>query len=171
MKLVLLAATAATYLAAPAILKSEPLDPIVIQGPVHGGLVQWKESVSQELNRNLSYPRTYPGWDIPEGTVAVRFDCGADGKPTAVAISRSSGDRMLDRAVMRAVARIDTLHPLPAQVRNGASIRANVIFASDQASLARQEAALRKDEARLAERERKEGRQVVVLATSHRTAG
>lgn len=171
MKLVLLAALAASSVVIPASSRSDPINPIVIEGPARAGLVYWKQSVVRELDRNLAYPRSYPGWDMPEGTVAVQFICGEDGKPASVELSRSSGNRALDRAALRAVERISTLHPLPAEISDGAALRANVIFATDHVSLARQEKGLRKEEAQLAERERKDGRQVVVLETSLRTAG
>lgn len=171
MKLVLLAAVAASSMAAPAASQVDRNEPIVIRAQAPAGLVQWRQTVGRELDRNLTYPRTYPGWEFPEGAVSVHFTCGEDGKPSAIALTRSSGNRALDRAVIHAVERINTLHPMPAEVRNGAAIRANVIFAADNASLVRQEAKLGKEEARLAERERKEGKQVVVLTTNHRTAG
>lgn len=38
-----------------------------------------------------------------QGTVIVRVDIGADGRPTRVDIARSSGSRELDRAAQRAV--------------------------------------------------------------------
>lgn len=171
MKLVLLAAAAASSLALPAMSRTGPTDPIVIQGSARAGLAQWKRTVSREIERNLFYPHSYPGWEVPEGTVAVRFSCDGDGKPTAIELSRSSGHRRLDGAAMRAVRRISTLHPLPPGISEDATLRANVIFASDETSLARQEKALRHEEARLAERARREGRQVVVLDTGHRIAG
>ena len=171
MKLVLLAAVAASSLAIPAMSRTGSTDPIVIQGSARAGLAHWKQAVSREIERNLYYPRSFPGWDLPEGTVAVRFSTGEDGRPTGIELSRSSGHRRLDGAAMRAIRRISTLHPLPQGISETATLRANVIFASDETSLARQEKALRHEEARLAERARRDGRQVVVLDIGHRIAG
>lgn len=171
MKLVLLAAIAASSLATSAGSQTERNAPIVIKAPVQPEFGHWVQAVSNELDRHLVYPAAYPGWDYPEGTVAIGFSCTENGKPGAIALVRSSGNQLLDRAVMNAVARIKTLHPLPSQVALGTPIRANVIFAADQGSLARQQSALRREEARLAANERKTGRRVVVLELSHRPAG
>lgn len=171
MKLVLLAAVAVGCIAVPAGSQAQNAAPIVIKAPVQPGLTQWVRSVGTELDRHLVYPAAYPGWDYPEGTVSVGFSCSPDGKPASVALVRSSGNRLLDQAVMTAVERMNTLHPLPAQVNGGTPIRANIIFAADEQSLARQQSRLRREEARLAASERHSGRQVVVLELNHRPAG
>lgn len=171
MKYVLLAAFAAVSLAGSASSQDKDADQIVIQASIAPSMAEWRQTVGQKLSNAMAFPWTYPALNFPEGTVSVHFTPGADGRPVSAGLVSSSGNGSLDRAALRAVSAIKTLHPLPAHFGNGVPIRANFIFASDEASLRRQQAVLNRREAQLAERERSEGTQVVVLDLTTRTQG
>lgn len=172
MKLILLAAVAA-ILAVPAGSQSRRADgnePIIVQSPVQPTVSQWAATVGQKLDRILRRPTIYYG-DYPEGTVSVRFICGNDGRPAAVALYEGSGSYALDRIAVRAVSRIRTLHPLPAKAASNQAVRANIIFAASETSLVRQQEKLRVKEAMRVARDRDRGEQFVVIEIGPRTAG
>ncbi len=165
MKHVLLAAAAASTFLFPAISQgqSNDADQIVIRGAHTPSFGQWRESLSHKLSDSLVYPRAFRTTGLAEGTVAIQFACGEDGTPNSVRLLRSSGDRSLDQAALKAATRIKGLHPLPAQLLGGETIRANLIFAGDNDSLDRQISALRKHEAQLTAEERRTGKRVAVV--------
>ncbi len=66
---------------------------------------------------------------------------------------------------------MDTLHPMPATMRHNSTFQANIIFAADEQSLARQQFVLRRNEAQRVAREGDRGRSLVVLNFSRRAAG
>ena len=169
MKLVLLASVA--FLAAPAISQTNTADQMVITAPSRPTVVQWTQKIERQLDRHLAYPRTFRALDALEGTVAVRFSCGADGKPASIVLFQGSGDRLIDRAAMRAIAHIETLHPMPARLARDSTFQANIIFAADEESLVRQQDVLQRKEAQRVAREGKRGQSVVVLDFSRRAAG
>ena len=179
MKRILLTA-AAVCLAAPAWSQSDnsvPLAPepsapvtMVITAANRPTTAQWSHKLGQELDRRIVYPQSSLPWQTAEGTVLVRFACGDDGKPASVALFRSSGNRLIDRAALNAVTRMATMHPMPARIAHDAGFQANIIFAVDQQSLDRQATALRRDEALRIARNPDRERAIVVLDTSRRTA-
>ena len=109
--------------APPVIVTATPLT-------VHG----WSSTVAQKLDRNLEYPAPLFRQLYAQGLVTVRFSCDERGRPANLAIASSSGSRALDRAALRAVARIDTLHPLPSGANGGERFAARVLFADSQES-------------------------------------
>ena len=169
MKLVLLASVA--FLAAPAISQNNTADQMVITAPSKPTVAVWSHLIAQQLDRHLVYPRAFGSADYPEGTVSVRFSCGDDGKPASVVVFRGSGNRSIDRAAVRAIAQMDTLHPMPATIRHNSTFQANIILASDEQSLARQQAMLRHNETQRVARGGDRGHSIVVLDFSRRAAG
>ncbi|WP_165799645.1 energy transducer TonB family protein [Sphingomonas oleivorans] len=108
-------------------------------------LANWIERVEEDLDRHLSYPRPLGGAPYSEGIVHVSFLGGPDGRPSEVAIRKSSGARDLDAAAMRAVRKITTLHPLPAGVSADQKYEAAILFATqDDRETARKLAELRR---------------------------
>ena len=169
MKLFLLASVAC--LAAPALSQTEPGDQVVITAPNRPSVAMWSHLIAQQLDRHLVYPRAYGGADYPEGTVAVRFSCGDDGKPASVVVFRGSGNRLIDRAAVRAIAQMESLHPMPATIRHNSTFQANIILASDEQSLARQQGVLRRTETQRVAREGDRGHAIVVLEINRRAKG
>ena len=169
MKLVLVASVA--FLAAPALSQTDTANQMVITAPSKPSVVQWAQKIAQQLDRHLVYPRAIGRSDYPEGTVSVRFSCGDDGKPASVVVFRGSGNRLIDRAAVRAIAQMDTLHPMPAVIRHNSTFQANIILAADEQSLARQQGVLRRHETQRLAREGDRGHSLVVLEISRRTAG
>ena len=72
---------------------------------------------------------------------------------------------------MRAIAHIETLHPMPARLARDSTFQANIIFAADEQSLVRQQDVLQRKEAQRVAREGKRGQSVVVLDFSRRATG
>lgn len=169
MKLVLLASIA--FLAAPAISQTDTANQLVITAPSRPTVAVWSQQIARQLDRHLVYPRAIGRADYPEGTVSVRFSCGDDGKPASIAVLRGSHNRLIDSAAVRAIAQMDTLHPMPATMRHNSTFQANIIFAADEQSLARQQFVLRRNEAQRVAREGDRGRSLVVLNFSRRAAG
>ena len=169
MKLVLLASVA--FLATPAISQADTANQMVITAPSKPTVAVWSQQIAQQLDRRLVYPRAIGHADHPEGTVSVRFSCGDDGKPASVVVFRSSGNRLIDRAAVRAIAQMDTLHPMPAAIRHNSTFQANIILAADEQSLARQRGMLRRNETQRVARAGDRGHSIVVLEISRRAAG
>ncbi|WP_312313119.1 energy transducer TonB family protein [Sphingobium yanoikuyae] len=99
-------------------------------------LDRWVERTGNILSNRLRYPTILSGPE--EGIVQVKFACSDSGAPAGIALLNSSGSRQLDKAAMRAVQRIPTLHPLPAGIGAGQNYVATILFATTQASYNRQ---------------------------------
>ena len=171
MKHVLLTAAAICLISTPAQSRDDPGAQIVIKASTPSSLDRWRTSLAWKLSNAVVYPKTYPEWRGQNGTVSVNFICDESGKPKAAGLSGSSGNAALDRAALRAVNTVRGLGPLPAQVPVGAIVRANFIFAADEDSLHRQQLALNRREAQLAEADRLTGAKVVVLDIRNRIPG
>jgi len=136
MKIIAYAALAAAGLAPVASTAKTDNSIVVSSAPT---LDQWTGQVGAMLDHNLAtiaYPPLTPA-SLPEGVAAVRFMCGPDGKPTAVALSQKSGSFRLDNIAMRTVANIKTLHPLPAGIGPDQQYEAVIVLANDQQDLDR----------------------------------
>jgi periplasmic protein TonB len=105
----------------------------------------WKGRVGRELADNLVAPRQIGMQDYPDGVVRVRFHSSETGAPDGVAVSGSSRSVALDRAAVRAVKRIPTLHPLPDGVAHDRMMEAWVIFASSDAQADRMKRGLERE--------------------------
>lgn len=129
------------------------MSPILAMAPIHGvagadphsdinvtaqqqTLEKWTQRTGHMLSRNLTYPDIASG--PQEGVVAVKFVCSDKGTPAGVTLLRSSGSRQLDNAALKGVARISSLHPLPAGLGPSQKYVATVLFAKDQGSYFRQ---------------------------------
>ena len=102
----------------------------------------WIALVSRQIDATLRYPYVLRE-STPTGGVSVTFRRSDSGAPDAIRIARSSGSRVLDQAALSAIRRIKTLHPLPESVGRDQLLRANIVFATDAKTLAREEKALR----------------------------
>lgn len=111
-------------------------------------LEQWSKHTGKMLGNNLRYPFYPAGFKPNEGIVRVKFQCSDNGAPTSVSLADSSGFHDLDRAALRGVSHIRSLHPLPEGMSSNQRYQAVVLFAADQRSYDRQMAALRNDAAR-----------------------
>ena len=169
MRLVLLASIA--FLATPALSQNDDANPMVITAPSRPTVAVWSQKITTQLTRHLASPRGYGPSDYAEGTVSVRFSCGEDGKPASIALFRSSGDRVIDFAAMRAIRHLTTLHPMPSAIRQDVKVQANIIFAANEDSLARQQVVLRRNEAQRIAHDTDHGHAVVVLEIGRRAAG
>lgn len=135
MNAIIRAATACALLSAvPATGSAQQAD-IVVQPPTTAA---WSAVMARELERGMIYPRADFGRGEPEGVARVRFTCSDTGAPTGVTLWRSSGDRRIDQAALRAVGRIKTMHPLPAGVGHDQRYAALLVFARTEASRERQ---------------------------------
>lgn len=103
----------------------------------HETVGQWSQRVGHSLSNELIYPQAAGRDDNAEGLAKVSFRCSEDGKPGEITVLSTSGSHDLDRAAMRAVKRIPTLHPLPDGIGHDRPFQAWVAFALDQDSLKR----------------------------------
>ena len=122
-----------TLLAVPtAALQAGQTEPdITVTAPAAGELRAWSIRVGSAIDREMRYPRLLGLSNSHEGMVDVTFRCSEDGTPTAVTLARKSGSRLIDRAGLQAVQRVDSLHPLPNGVSHDQVYRARMLFAID----------------------------------------
>jgi len=137
----------ATWIAPVALQASQPYQPeqtIVVQSQRHT-LDAWAGRLSQQISDNLTVPNLVGARSDVSGLVSVRFHCGPDGRPTALTITRRSGIREIDNAALRAIGKLNSLHPLPDEMTTGRSVRADIVFAQDQITLDRLSAKLNQE--------------------------
>jgi len=108
--------------------------PITVRGGEET-VPEWSQRIGHSLENRLIYPRPLGREDFSQGLVKVSFRCSEDGRPDGVALLSSSGAHELDRAAMRAVRGIKTLHPLPEGIGHDRRFEAWVAFAPDQEAL------------------------------------
>ena len=101
-------------------------------------LAAWSQRVFKDLDRQLRVPIDNRSQVMPTGIAAVKFGCSDNGAPSAVKLYKSSGDRRLDRATMRAVRKIATLHPLPSRLGHDQQYIVRVLFADSGRSAERE---------------------------------
>lgn len=136
-------ATFTTVLLISASVEAHDSDITVVAKPLT--LASWSKGVTNMLEDRLIYPESSDGAEPPSGIVSIRFQCGENGAPTAITISRKSGARSLDYAAMRAVKGIKTLHPMPLNFKRDQQYEANILFATSLSDYATQLAQLRKE--------------------------
>lgn len=90
---------------------------------------QWSQRVQSLLQKQLHYPASLMSGRRNSGIVRVKFNCSEAGRPDQVTLVKSSGAFELDRAAMRAVSRIVSLHPLPDGLKSGQRFEAAIVFA------------------------------------------
>lgn len=111
-----------------------PGQEITVIAPSQTQLRSWTTRVGQAIDEQIRYPAQLGNAPEPEGIVDVTFMCSADGTPTRVALARSSGSNRLDRAGLRAVKGVGSLHPLPDGIGADQVYRAQLLFAVDDGS-------------------------------------
>jgi hypothetical protein len=105
----------------------------------------WRKAVSRDLDKNLDneIDQAMITGSIPTGLATVQFHCSENGKPTAIELTRRSGDLRMNNMAKEAVGGIKTLHPLPAGVAADQVFVANILVASDVKEQQRYMATLR----------------------------
>ena len=123
MKGILAAVAMAGFAAAPAIAQTGHATP-------HQAvtLEQWTKRMQQELDKTIVYPQAMMGSPLGRGIVRVKFNCSEDGHPDKVSLAKSSGHREFDRAAIKAVQKIVSLHPLPDGMGGDQVYQAVVMF-------------------------------------------
>lgn len=111
--------------------REPPTIDVLAPGEAEAQSRAWSARVGQRIERQMRYPATLAG-NIP-GVVDVTFMCAEDGRPTRVALASSSGYVPLDRAGLKAVRSVRSLHPLPAGVDYDKRYKARLLFATDDA--------------------------------------
>lgn len=101
-------------------------------------LSAWSQRVFKDLDRELRVPIDDRTQVMPSGITAVKFGCSESGAPSSVKLYKSSGDGRLDRATVRAVTKIATLHPLPARLGHDQQYIIRVLFANSPSAAERQ---------------------------------
>lgn len=127
--------TAISCFAGSDVAEAQSVEPSLVAPPT---LTVWSNRVFNELDKHL---RVLPsvGPEGPQtGIVAVKFNCSESGAPAGVSLLRSSGNREFDRATLRAVREIVTLHPLPTGLSHEQKYVVRVLFAPSQESAKRQ---------------------------------
>lgn len=163
MKMSLLAAVAASLLL-PAGVQA---DQTIIVESQRNAQRAWVAQISQDLRSQLRFPRSAGVAEYSTGAVSVRFECGPDGKPVGLNVVRKSGARMLDRAAMKAVNRLGSLHPMPDGIAGNQAFRADIVFADSAAEATRLAKSLREENERRAfARKPGEPHEMALTATS-----
>ncbi|MFC4295909.1 energy transducer TonB [Novosphingobium tardum] len=129
-------------------------------------VAQWSSGMTDKINQNLELPRRVLN-ESTDGTVSVAFLCSEDGTPAALRVIHRSGNSTLDRAALRAVSRIPTMHPLPQGIDHGQRFQANIIFASSQSAYDDQIRTLRRDAARTSQALAAQGDTLVLNVTAN----
>lgn len=111
-----------------------PGQEITVTAPSETRVENWTARVGQAIDARMRYPARLGTAPDPEGVVDVTFMCSEDGTPTRVALARTSGSNRLDRAGLRAVEGLKSLHPLPDGIGAGQVYRAQLLFAVDDGS-------------------------------------
>lgn len=133
-----------TFAVTPAsLIAGQPIDVHANVGP---SITAWSSAVSQDLDRSLTAIASAPLQHrrLPNGFVSVRFRLNEAGRAEAIEIARKSGSAELDGIGRRAVARLQSVHPLPAGVGKDQVFEANIVIAADAVEYAHHLAALRR---------------------------
>jgi TonB family protein len=110
-------------------------------------LKAWSKKVFSDLNQRLRVSDAMGPTQSQTGIAAVKFNCSETGAPAGVSLHKSSGNRELDRATVRAVRQIVSLHPLPRGLGHDQQYIVRVLFANTDESARRQIAAMQREAA------------------------
>jgi len=88
--------------------------PSFTQGDLESRYAHWEQRLRDRVEGSLFYPE---GADGAAGDVLVRFRIGPDGKPANVAVARSSGHQMFDRAAVRLISGLGRIGAVPSANR------------------------------------------------------
>ena len=108
-------------------------------------VTQWASAISRDLDSSLRFPRFLGAQQQATGVVSVRFNCSDDGRAGNVVVTRHSGSLVLDRAAVRAISQIRSLHPIPGELATNQLVQANIFFALDENQLQQQVAQLHRE--------------------------
>ncbi|WP_144096251.1 energy transducer TonB [Croceicoccus sediminis] len=131
------------------------------------GMTTWVGKVSEDLSATFERTRIPSLNAIPSDYAQVQFTCDENGKPAQIALVRKSRSGWIDRAALRAVRRLKTMHPLPQNVREGQLYQADFIFAENERAYDRVADAVHESHARMLA---SEDRTVIALVIA-RSAG
>lgn len=109
---------------------AQPEDVVIVSPPT---LAIWSERVFADISRKIKYPEPLANLPVSTGVVAVKFNCSESGAPAGIELSKSSGYRDLDRATLKAVAKVATLHPLPTGLNHDQVYVVRVLFSNSAA--------------------------------------
>lgn len=87
----------------------------IAQSSVASRYAHWEQRLRERVNDQLSYPQAANG---VSGDVLVGFRIGPDGKPTNVAVRKSSGYEIFDRAAVQLVSHLGRLGAVPSADRS-----------------------------------------------------
>lgn len=104
-----------------------PQEIVVTGSPREVALADWSQRVRQDLENHMRPPNRL-GAAFDEGVVAVGFRCTESGRPDGVAIVQSSGSNALDRAALRSVSRLTSLHPTVEGMRPDQKVVAQLLY-------------------------------------------
>jgi len=93
-------------------------------------MAEWSKRVQAELQRQMVYP-TGPGRETASGMTRITFNCSEDGRPSNVRLLKGSGTASVDRAALRAIGGMASLHPLPTGFAPATRYEALVLFTHD----------------------------------------
>lgn len=93
---------------------------------------EFVETVSRDLDRQLSVAARLGDAPNGEGISIVRFTRDNDGDAANVKLYRASGKRGFDRIAMKAVSRLRSLDSAPPSVDRDQMYQANIIFAENR---------------------------------------
>lgn len=114
-------------------------------GPEAPSLAAWSQRVMANLNQGMRVRDDLGAQGPREGIVAVKFNCSETGAPAGVELLDSSGNREYDRAAVRAVRRIASLHPLPTGLGHDQKYIVRVLFANSEYSAKQKIARMRRE--------------------------
>ncbi|QIG54020.1 energy transducer TonB [Altererythrobacter sp. BO-6] len=119
--------------------------------------------VSQELDQELGRI-ALPAHYFRGGLAQVRFQVDEQGQAENVTLYHRSGDRIVDRAALTAVARLDSIGALPAGYPDDQVIQANIIVAQSEGQLGKLKRQLaQREAARIAEAAHSQSAPVLAL--------
>jgi TonB family protein len=130
--------------------QSEPVqaganEPHVLSVVAPPTLSAWSQDVFRHLARQMRYPYSMGSGGANEGIVAVKFNCSESGAPAGVELYKTSGHGDLDKATVRAVRKIATLHPLPRGLGHDQQYVVRVLFSNSTENARRQLAEMREN--------------------------
>lgn len=96
------------------------------------GMSAWVDKVSDDLSATFERSRLPSMNAIVSDYAQVQFTCDENGQPTQIALVRKSRSGWIDRAALRSVRSLKTMHPLPMNVREGQLYQADFIFAENE---------------------------------------
>jgi len=92
----------------------------------------WAAKLARTLDERMRYPRALGPAERLAGFVHVRFAMESDGSLKGMWLSKTSGNRKIDRAALDAVSRLNRVSVMPIGIQAGRKIEAHLFFAEDE---------------------------------------